>query len=144
MPHTNIEQLISMIFTTSRLIRERAKNREKIDPFSFLQLETLRYVAEKGDPSMKNVADYLYITPPSATSLINSLVKTKQLERIHDKDDRRLVRLVITPKGKTALASGFKKITTRMRRLLSNLDAKEKDNLFKILEKLARANQKQP
>jgi len=142
MQYTDIGQLISMIFTASRLIRERAKDREKIDPFSFLQLETLRYVAEKDNPSMKDIADYLCITPPSATSLINSLVKTKQLERIHDKDDRRFVRLVVTSKGKAALASGFKKITTRMRRVLSNLNAKERSDLFKILEKLSRAYQK--
>ena len=142
MQYTDIGQLISMIFTASRLIRERAKDREKIDPFSFLQLETLRYVVEKDNPSMKDIADYLCITPPSATSLINSLVKTKQLERIHDKDDRRFVRLVVTSKGKAALASGFKKITTRMRRVLSNLNAKERSDLFKILEKLSRAYQK--
>ena len=142
MQHTDIGQLVSMIFTTSRLIRERAKDREKIDPFSFLQLETLRYAAEKDNPSMKDIADYLCITPPSATSLINSLVKTKQLERIHDKDDRRFVRLVVTPKGKMALASGFKKITIRMRRVLSNLNAKERSDLFKILEKISRAYQK--
>ena len=142
MQHTDIGQLISMIFAVSRLIRERAQHREKINPFSFLQLETLRYVAEKGDPSMKDIADYLCITPPSATSLTNSLVKARQLERIHDKDDRRFVRLVITPKGKTALASGFKKITTRMRKVVSNLDAKERDDLFKILEKFSRAYQK--
>jgi len=142
MRHTNIEQLISMIFAVSRLIRERAKDREKIDPFSFLRLETLRYVAEKDNPSMKDVADYLCVTPPSATSLINSLVEAGQIERIYDKDDRRFVRLAVTPKGKTALASGFKKITTRMRRLLSNLNAKERSDLFKILEKFARAYQK--
>ena len=142
MQHTDIGQLISMIFAVSRLIRERAKDREKINPFSFLQLETLRYVAEKDNPSMKDVADYLCVTPPSATSLINSLVEAGHIERIYDKDDRRFVRLAVTPKGKTALASGFKKITTRMRRLLSNLNAKERSDLFKILEKFARAYQK--
>ena len=141
MPHTDIGQLISMVFATSRLIRERAKDREKIDPFSFLQLETLRYVAEKDNPSMKDIADYLCVTPPSATSLINSLAEAGQLERIHDKNDRRFVRLIVTHKGKTALARGFKKITTRMRRILSNLNARERSDLFKILEKLSRAYQ---
>jgi len=130
-----------MIFAVSRLIRERAKDREKINPFSFLQLETLRYVAENGNPSMKDIADYLCITPPSATSLINSLVKAGQLERVYDKNDRRFVRLVVTTKGKTALASGFEKITTRVRKILSNLNAKERSELFKILEKLSRSYQ---
>jgi len=142
MQHTDIGQLVSMIFTTSRLIRERAKDREKIDPFSFLRLETLRYVAEKDNSSMKDVADYLCVTPPSATSLINSLVEAGQLERIYDKDDRRFVRLAVTQKGKTALASGFKKITTRMRKALNNLDAKERSDLITILEKLSQAYRK--
>ena len=69
MRHTNIEQLISMIFAVSRLIRECAKDREKIDPFSFLRLETLRYVTEKDNPSMKDVADYLCVTPPSGLNM---------------------------------------------------------------------------
>jgi len=141
MPHTNIEQLISMIFATSRLIRERVKDREKINPFSFLRLETLRYVTEKDNPSMKDIADYLCVAPPSATSLINSLVEARQIERSYDKNDRRFVRLVVTPKGKTALASGFKKITTKMRRALSNLNAKERSSLFKILENISRSYQ---
>jgi len=141
MPHTNIEQLISMIFATSRLIRERVKDREKINPFSFLRLETLRYVTKKDNPSMKDIADYLCVAPPSATSLINSLVEARQIERSYDKNDRRFVRLVVTPKGKTALASGFKKITTKMRRALSNLNAKERSNLFKILENISRSYQ---
>lgn len=138
MPNTNIEQLISMIFTTSRLIRERAEDREKIDVFSYLQLETLRYVAEKDNPPMKDIADYLCITPPSATSLINNLVKMKQLERIYDKDDRRLIRLAIAAKGRKTLEVGFKKITKRMQRVLSKLNEKERSDLIKILEKLSR------
>lgn len=142
MPVPNIEQLISMIFTTSRMIRDRAKDREKIDPFSYLQLETLRYVAEKGNPSMKDIADYLCITPPSATSLINGLVKTKQLERVFDKDDRRLIRLAVTAKGRGTLEDGFKKITRRMQAVLSKLNEKERSDLIKILEKLSRAYNK--
>lgn len=137
MPNTNIEQLISAIFSTSRLIREHTENREGLDPFSFFQLETLRYVAEKNNPSMKNIADYLCITPPSATSLINRLVKAKQIERTKDKCDRRLVRLVITPKGEKTLESGFKKIVKQMRKVLSCLSKKERVDLIAILQKLS-------
>lgn len=138
----NLEKLVSMIFTTSRLIRERSGNEQKIDPFSILQLETLRYVDEKENPSMREIADYLCITAPSATSLINTLVKSKRLLRIHDKADRRLVRLAITPKGKESLVIGFKKITKRMQAVLSNLSEKERTNLIMILEKLSQTYSK--
>jgi Transcriptional regulators len=142
MSTTNLEKLVSMIFTTSRLIRERTGNQEKIDPFSILQLETLRYVDEKENPSMRELADYLYITAPSATSLIDTLVKSKRLLRIHDKDDRRLVRFAVTPKGKEALVVGFKKITKRMQAVLINLSEKERVDLIMILEKLSQSYSK--
>ena len=142
MPNANIEQLVSMIFTTSRLIRERSGNQEKIDPFSILQLETLRYVDEKENTSMREIADYLCITAPSATSLIDTLVKSRRLERIHDKADRRLVRLAVTPKGKEALVVGFKKITKRMQAVLGNLSEKERADLIMILEKLSQTYSK--
>ena len=142
MPNTNIEQLISAIFTTSRLIREHTENREEFNPFSFFQLETLRHVAEKSNPSMKDIADYLCITPPSATSLINRLVKAKQIERTKDKCDRRLVRLVITPKGEKTLGSGFEKIVKQMRKVLSCLSKKERVDLIAILQKLSQTYSK--
>lgn len=131
-----------MIFTTSRLIRERTRDQGKIDPFSYLQLETLRYVIEKGNPLMKDVASYLCITPPSATSLVRGLVKSKQLERVYDKEDRRLVRLMITTKGKKILDAGFKKKIKQMKEMLSNLSEKEVGDFIKILEKLSRAYNK--
>ena len=142
MQNANIEQLVSMIFTTSRLIRERSGNQEKIDPFSILQLETLRYVDEKENPSMREIADYLCITAPSATSLIDTLVKSRWLERIHDKADRRLVRLIVTPKGKEALVIGFNKITKRIPAVLGNLSEKERADLVMILEKLSQTYSK--
>jgi len=139
---SKIEHLISLIFTTTRLIRERTRRPERIDPFSFLRLEALRYVSEKGTPSMNEVADYLCITPPSATSLINGLVKARQLSRVFDKEDRRVVRLSITPAGKRTIHEGFSAIAKRMEKVLDKLDKKEKDELSNILEKLARIYQK--
>ncbi len=138
---SKIEHLISLIFTTTRLIRERTRRPERINPFSFLRLGALRYVSEKGTPSMSEVADYLCITPPSVTSLINGLVKARQLSRLFDKDDRRIVRLAITPSGIKTVHEGFDAIAKRMEKVLDKLDDKEKDELSNILEKLARVYQ---
>jgi DNA-binding MarR family transcriptional regulator len=136
MPNTNIEQLISMIFTISRLIRGRIENQEKTGHFSHFQLQILRYITKKGNPSMKEIADYLHVTSPSATSLVNNLMKTKLIERVYDKDDRRFVRLSITLKGRKTLDFGFKMITKQMQETLSKLNEKERDDLTKILKKL--------
>lgn len=139
---SKINRIISLIFTTSRLIREKSKGKEHPDPFSFLQFETLRYVAEKENPLMKDVADYLYITPPSATSLIDGLVTAKMLERNSDKNDRRIIRVSITPRGQKILDTGFSETANRMRRILTKLDEMDQKNLIEILEKLSRSYNK--
>lgn len=126
-----------MIFATSRLIRERSGNREKLDPISILQIETLRYVDGKRTPTMREIAEYLCVKPPSATSLIDTLIHAKKLSRIVDKNDRRIVRLTITHSGKKTMKDGFKKITKRMESILVKLNEKERQDLIKILQKLS-------
>jgi len=134
-----IEYIISLIFKTDRLIYRRLKKEEKqLDPFSILRLEALRYIAEKKNPSMKEVADYFCITPPSVTSLINSLVKSKVVKRVHDRNDRRAIRLFITSKGRGELKKGINKTNNIMRKVLRQLDTKELKDLIKILEKLSK------
>ena len=133
-----IERLVPLIVATRRLIREQVRNRNRVDPFSFLRLETLRYVAEQGTPAMKDVADYLGVTPPSATSLIEGLVKIRRLTRAFDKRDRRIVRLAVTPSGKRAMEHGFKRMRQRMKGILVRLNDRELDDLSRILKKLSR------
>jgi len=134
-----IKYIISLIFKTNRLIRERLRKEKKhSDPFSILRLESLRYIAEKGNPLMKEVADYFCITPPSATSLINPLVKSEMLKRVYDKNDRRIVRLSITSKGRKELKRGFNKLNNNMKKILMQLNINEQKNIIRILEKLSK------
>ena len=132
-----IDYIISLIFKTDRLIHRRLKReKRRLDPFSVLRLEALRYIAEKKNPSMREVADYFCITPPSVTSLINSLVRSKVVKRVYDENDRRAIRLFITSKGREELKKGINRINNNMRKILRQLNTKELKNLIKILEKL--------
>jgi len=126
MPKTDkINYLISLMFNTGRLIYKQSHRKNRANIFSFLQLEVL-----------KDVANFLCITPASATSLINRLVKAGMLERHFDKNDRRVIRLFITPKGKEALKKEFRKSSLRLRKILTKLNQKEQENLIRIFQKL--------
>ncbi len=135
MPVNHTDRLISLIFRTKQLIRERA-GKAKMEFSSYLQLMALRYVDEKKNSTMHELSDYLCVTPPSVTSLVDTLVRAKQLRRVLDKHDRRIVRLAATPSGKRALADGFKKMTAGMREVIGMLDAKERQDLERILTKI--------
>jgi DNA-binding MarR family transcriptional regulator len=77
----------------------------------------MKFIADHTKPKMKDLADYLSITAPSATALINELVKDGFVACTADKSDRRASRLALTMKGKTEL----KKAITRGMKLLGGL-----------------------
>lgn len=129
---------ISLIFSVSRMIKEKYRD-ERQDNISGMKLETLRYIKENR-PLMKDIAEYLSIAPPSATSLINHLVEAKLVERIHNGNDRRIVRMNITSLGEKKFRQGMAMIADRMKKVLSSLDSREKENLIKILEKISKTN----
>ena len=73
MENKDLDNLIPLIFTMKRLIREQIAGHG--DMVSLMQLKILSLVLEKGTPTMKEVANSLFITLPSATSAIDRLVR---------------------------------------------------------------------
>lgn len=130
-----LEQIISLIFRMKQLTHENMQA-EKDRNFSFLQFIALRFIKEK-KPLMKEVADFLAITPPSATSIINTLTEAGLVNRLTEKTDRRIVRIAITKKGENSLEKWHKKIAGNMRKRLEKLNKSEQENLASILTKLA-------
>ena len=129
---------MSLIFSVSRMIKEKYRD-ERQENISGMKLETLRYIKEN-KPLMKDIAEYLSITPPSATSLINHLVEDKLVERIQDGNDRRIVRMNITSFGEKKFRQGMAMIADRMKKVLSSLNKSEKENLIGILQKISKDN----
>ena len=85
---------------------------------------------------MKEVAGFLSIIPPSATPHIFSLVKLEMIERCFDKNDRRAIRLSITPNGLKMPKNEIEKISILLQKILIKLNRKEQENLVKILQKI--------
>jgi DNA-binding MarR family transcriptional regulator len=142
MPKSEVAKLIALIIKSKSLIQERVRSIEKAGSFSLSQIEILRYVAENKQPLMKDVADFLNITPPSATALIDSLVSQKYLKRIPDKNDRRIIRLAETLKGEKTLKQGMAIMKKGMKEIFSKLSKNEINNLIAIHGKLAKILQK--
>jgi len=137
MPKSDVTKLISSLMNTQRLIGDKIRRDEDVGFFSITQLEILRYIDVERQPLMREVAEYLKVTPPSVTFLIDPLVRAGKLRRLSDKKDRRIVRLAITAKGKRALNEGFKKIKGRVGGVFEKLNKKEINNLIKIHQKIA-------
>ena len=64
------------------------------------QIHCARTVGRLGNPTMSELADALRLHPSTVTPLVNALVERGLVERRDDPDDRRVVRVALTEKGK--------------------------------------------
>lgn len=133
----NIEYLISLFFNTGRLIKE--KSADNFDcmsvhkhHFSMLRIEVVQLIKDEG-PTMKRIAEYLHVKAPSATSLINGLVKAGYIKRINDPNDRRMVQMRITKTGEQFLEDGLKQMTDKLKVVLLKLRKDQIDNFIQIM-----------
>ncbi len=100
---------------------------------SLPQMKAMHIVFLGKKSSMKEVADALHITPPSVTSLVNSLVKMGFIKRVHDRKDRRQVILSISPSGMKMLRKAFRFMEVRMEDIIKHLSKEDKSHLVRIM-----------
>lgn len=135
MQSDNYRELTSLFFTASRHIKETMRANGCTGDVSVLQLESLFFIFKK-EPTMTELADYLSVAPPSATSLVESLVADGYVDRVPDKDDRRIVRIKVSGKGLTKITATREKAAEHMKKILEPLTDEEKQSLKTILEKI--------
>ena len=103
---------------------------------SISQLETLQFVSEHDSPTMRDLAAYLKVKAPSATSLINELVRARMISRHGDPNDRRQVRLAITQKGEKELTRISQKKRQIIGSIFQTLSTKDRSQLNGLLQKV--------
>ena len=92
-----LDTTVGLFFEAGRKIK-RCIDRER-GPLSLTQSEVLRFVEEHKSPTMRDIAQHLQITAPSATSLIAEMVAQAYLTRKNNPQDRREVHLLLTTVG---------------------------------------------
>ena len=103
---------------------------------SISHLEILHYISEHKNPTMKDIAAHLRITPPSVTTLIDAMVESKLVKRENAAGDRRSVRVLLTPQAKKLQVSLQKKKTALLTSLLKKLTIEQKQQLSDIIRTL--------
>ena len=142
MKNASVEELVSLMFMASRLIREQTVGHGTHCSLSVAQIKVLSIAKDGGTPTMKEIANSLLITSPSATAAINQLVKNGHLERIPDKTDRRVIRLKITAKGKKTFDEHYKIFVAKIAEVLKHLNNQEKAAFAGIFKKIINAYQR--
>jgi DNA-binding MarR family transcriptional regulator len=124
----------SALFTEIGLLIKSRMQEAVALPFS--QYQTLWFVAGRTRASMQEVARHFKIRAPSATFLIDELVRAGFVERHANSKDRRKVEVSLTPQGRKM----FKTIETKRNKILGtlfgSLEPSDRKELERILEKI--------
>lgn len=100
------------------------------------QLFVLMLIVEKGQCRLSDVSHELSISAPTATGIVDRLERDGYVKRQHDDLDRRVVNVVLTPKGKKFISKSHEKKFDRFRKILNILSTKEQEQYLHILHRL--------
>lgn len=121
------------LFIFRRKLLDAVKEEAASLNFPVSHIDVMSYVAEKGNPSMKEVANHLKIAPPSATVIIEAMQKKNLITRVVSDKDRRTIRIALTPKAWKFFRSFHKRKLDILTKMLSKLQDTEKKQFIKII-----------
>jgi DNA-binding MarR family transcriptional regulator len=79
--------------------------RGRVPDMSIPQFRTLRFIQRNPDSSLSDLAEHLGLTLPSASKLVDGVVKQKLLTRKESAEDRRRLTLILTQTGTSIVDS---------------------------------------
>ncbi|MBP9773445.1 MAG: MarR family transcriptional regulator [Candidatus Peribacteraceae bacterium] len=129
--------LIDLTFEVTRHMRKMMVCMDKDDKsMNWLQMHALSLIADHEGITMKEVATFMKVSAPSATSFVNRLVKMKWVERLTDASNRKLVRLKMTQAGKQMLLEKIAQKKQMMHGIISLLSDEDQAQMVRIYKNL--------
>lgn len=135
-PKHDTEHIVGLWMQTAKLLRHKIFCDNKSLHSNPQQIYALFVVNEFEGLTMKDLATRLGITSPSATSLVNRLVKVKWVKRVSDPHNRKLVRLHTAPVGKKVFTEKLREVSHSMHGVLSLLNKQDRTDFARVLTNL--------
>lgn len=104
------------------------------------QVRVLFLLAEAGDASAGDLAEWLHVAAPTVTGITDRLVRQGMIERRPDPSDRRIVRLALTAEGVQLTTEITDTSRAYLRKVFGRLSEERLRALAKSLDELADVN----
>ncbi|MBL1230854.1 MarR family transcriptional regulator [Enterococcus sp. BWB1-3] len=131
-----INDYLVNVFNDILTIEESELKKSKFKDLSITEMHTIEAIGMYKRKTSSEVAKELSITVGTLTVAINNLVKKNYVERIRSEDDRRVVKLGLTQKGKLLYRVHQHFHREMVKNILSGMDQKEEQALLKALKNL--------
>ncbi len=135
---STINELLVETFNDILTIEQNAINSGDFKDISVTEVHTIDAIGMYEPRTMTEVAKELDITVGTLTIAINNLVKKEYVERKKSEEDRRLVMIQLTKKGKLVYRIHEKFHSDMVKATIEGLTKEEEETLVKSLENLNR------
>ena len=131
-------QLLDVVPLIMRRARAEARRRA-LPGTSIPQARVLHFLGQNPGASLSEVAEFVGLTMPSTSKLVQRLVSQGVVERRDGSDDRRRINLSLTEQGQTALARARLETREQLAHNLQHLSPRELATISDALKVLNRA-----
>lgn len=135
-----LQQLINRYIEVSNTVTKRAEAiiRQAIDEdLTNDQHYTLRFIYQVGKCTSTELAEKFYVNKSAITAIINRLFEKGLIERNRDKNDRRVIYLSLTDKGRKLFLTVEEKIHKFVESFIKKFDDQEIESFISTYEKLS-------
>lgn len=131
-----VNSYLVRIFNEIMQIEEESLKSSEFKDITIKEMHTIEAIGLVDNPTSSQVANKLGITIGTLSVSIQNLVKKDYVERVQSAEDRRIVRLKLTKKGKLLYRLHHKFHTDMVEKTLTDLEIDEAQALIKGLRNL--------
>ena len=134
--NSTLNDVLVRLFRNVNVIEERAMRTEEYKDVTTNDMHVIEAIGMEGAKNMTSVARSLEVTTGTLTIAINSLVKKGYVDRVRSEEDRRVVLISLSEKGKRAYLHHRRFHEQMIESVVEELTEEEQRILEKALAKL--------
>jgi DNA-binding MarR family transcriptional regulator len=138
-PPASFMDALEAFFSAVRRAKARAARDAGSGELSDSQFHILRALLETTDVPVGELADAAGVAGPTATRMLDGLVRDGIVERNHSTTDRRVVTVRLTPKGRKLVTKKHQISLAKRQALYESLTPQERKQVEQLLPRLGAA-----
>ncbi|MDE7284753.1 MAG: MarR family transcriptional regulator [Lachnospiraceae bacterium] len=131
-----LNEVLVRVFRNINTVEEQALRTEEYKDVTINDIHVIEAIGMEEQKNMTTVAKSLHVTTGTLTISINSLVKKNYVERVRSEEDRRVVLVSLTEKGKKAFLHHRQFHDKLVNEIVEQLSDEEKHVLEKALNRI--------
>lgn len=131
-----IEEILHSFHAIRNITRTKAASLDHQKHITHSQWFALTMIDHHKRRSIKDIAEAMEMSPSAATQLVDGLVRVGLVTRQEEPNDRRLVQLELSPKGKKHLTDTKEKRIAEMAEIFDILTDKELEEFVRLHKKI--------